>query len=418
MIGEIIAIGDELTSGRILNTTSYFAASQLFAAGHEVRAMITIGDDIERIGRTLQEVLSRSDFVIVTGGLGPTSDDMTNAAVSTALERPSRLYPEILRKIRQHGKGISGIAQTALEKLAWLPDGAHALHTEAKTAGYFLVHEGKPIFFLPGVPHEMKELLVETVLTRLSVWEGEEARRVRQKLYRVFGLSESEINRKLGHLEGRDARVRLGYYPVYPEVQVSLTVAARSGPEAEALFRQLDGQLTELLGTHLFAIGADTLAGVIGRQLLAKGQTIAIAESCTGGLVGQLLTKVPGSSAYFLGGVVAYSNALKERFLGVEPETLLRHGAVSPETARAMAEGIRCRTGADYALSVTGIAGPDGGSADKPVGTVYLGLAAPEKTYDFPCHFSGDRGQIQSISAYTALDLLRRRLLDYELITG
>jgi nicotinamide-nucleotide amidase len=259
---------------------------------------------------------------------------------------------------------------------------------------------------------------VETVLTRLSVWEGEEARRVRQKLYRVFGLSESEINRKLGHLEGRDARVRLGYYPVYPEVQVSLTVAARSGPEAEALFRQLDGQLTELLGTHLFAIGADTLAGVIGRQLLAKGQTIAIAESCTGGLVGQLLTKVPGSSAYFLGGVVAYSNALKERFLGVEPETLLRHGAVSPETARAMAEGIRCRTGADYALSVTGIAGPDGGSADKPVGTVYLGLAAPEKTYDFPCHFSGDRGQIQSISAYTALDLLRRRLLDYELITG
>lgn len=418
MIGEIIAIGDELTSGRILNTTSSFAAGQLFAAGHEVKAMITVGDDVEIIGRTLQESLRRADFVIVTGGLGPTTDDMTNEAVSTALERPSRLYPEILRKIRQHGRDRSEVVQASLEKLAWLPDGAHALHTEARTAGYFLVHDGKPIFFLPGVPHEMKELLLETVLTRLSVWVGEEAQKVRQKLYRVFGLAESEINRKLAHLERRDPRVRLGYYPVFPEVHVSLTVVAGSVQELEGLFQQYDRQVTELLGSHAFAGGDETLADVVGRLLLEKGQSLAIAESCSGGLLGHLLTKVPGSSGYFLGGVIAYSNALKERLLGVEREMLRRCGAVSPQVARAMAEGIRRQTGADYALAVTGIAGPGGGSAEKPVGTVCLALAAPEKTYDCPCLFRGDRWQIQNVSACTALDILRRRLLDYELIPG
>jgi nicotinamide-nucleotide amidase len=418
MIGEIIAIGDELTSGRILNTTSYFAAGQLFTAGHEVLAMTTVGDDVEVIGRTLQESLRRADFVIVTGGLGPTTDDMTNEAVSAALERPSRLYPEILHKIRKYGRDRSEVVQASLEKLAWLPDGAHALHTEAKTAGYFLVHDGKPIFFLPGVPYEMKELLLETVLTRLSVWEGEEAQKVCQKLYRVFGLTESEINRKLAHLERRDPRVRVGYYPVYPEVHVSLTVLADSGQELEGLFQQYDRQVTELLGTYAFAAGDDTLAGVVGRLLLQKGQALAVAESCSGGLIGHMLTKVPGSSGYFLGGVIAYSNALKERLLGVEHELLARHGAVSPQVARAMAEGIRRQTGADYALAVTGIAGPEGGTAAKPVGTVCLALAAPEKTHDFPCFFRGDRRQIQKISAYTALDVLRRRLLDYELIPG
>lgn len=418
MNGEIIAIGNELTSGRILNTTSYFAASQLFAAGHEVHAMITIGDDIELIGSTLQDSLRRSDFVIVTGGLGPTTDDMTNEAVSAALERPSRLYPEILEKIRKYGKKVPEVVQASLEKLAWLPDGAHALHTEAKTAGYFLVHDGKPIFFLPGVPHEMRELLLETVLTRLSVWEGEDAPSVHQKLYRLFGLSESEINQRLAHLEGRDPRVRLGYYPVFPEVHVSLTVVSRSEGEGQSLFGKLDKQISDLLGAPIFSTGDETIADVVGRLLMENGQTLAVAESCTGGLIGHMLTKIPGSSSYFLGGVVAYSNMLKERLLGVEHETLLGHGAVSSETARAMAEGLRRQTGADYALSVTGVAGPSGGSQEKPVGTVYFALAASEKTYDFLFHFSGDRWQIQNVSAYTALDILRRRLLDYELIPG
>lgn len=417
MIGEIIAVGDELTSGRILNTTSHFAASHLFAAGHEIVAMTTIGDDLEIIGNTLQQALNRAEFVVVTGGLGPTSDDMTNAAVSSALGRPSTFYPEIFKKIQEYGNSVPNGRNISLEKLAWLPAGAHALHTEAKTAGYFLVHEGKPVFFLPGVPREMKDLLIETVISRLAVWEGEELRHVRQKLYKVFGMAESEINRKLEHLENYDPRVKIGYYPVFPEVHVSLTATGGSKEEAKTVLQRYDKQIRSLLTTFVYGEDGDTLEQVIGAILTERGQTLAVAESCTGGLIGHKITQVAGSSAYFLGGAVAYSNSLKERFLGVSRETLIQFGAVSPETAIAMADGVRRVTAADYTISVTGIAGPSGGTADKPVGTVYVGLATPEKTHEFLYNFSGNRKQIQAQSCHAALDLLRRRLLDYELRT-
>jgi nicotinamide-nucleotide amidase len=411
MIGEIIAIGDELTSGRVQNTTSAFAAGQLFAAGHEILAMTTIGDDPELIGRTLQRALHRAEFVIVTGGLGSTSDDLTNAAVSSALDRPATFYPEIFKKIQVYGAGLPTGQQVSLEKLAWLPAGAHALHTEAKMAGYFLVQEGKPVFFLPGVPGEMKDLFLETVLTRLSVWEGEEVRQVRQRVYKVVGMPESEINRKLAHLEGRDPRVRIGYYPVFPEVHVSLTVTGVSAQEAEAVFKKNSDQVSALIGDCCYGTGEDTLEDVVGSLLVGRGQTVAVAESCTGGLISHTLSRVVGSSAYFLGGVVAYSNALKERLLGVNRETILRSGAVSGETAKAMAEGVRRLTAVDYALSVTGIAGPSGGTEDKPVGTVCFGLASPEKTQTFLFHFPGERLQVQALASQTALDLLRRHLL-------
>ena len=414
MLGEIIAIGDELTSGRVLNTTSHFAAGQLFAAGHEILAMTTIGDEPELIGRTLQRALQRADFVVVTGGLGPTTDDLTNAAVSSALARPATFYPEIFKKIQAYGKNLPTGQQLSLEKLAWLPAGAHALHTEAKMAGYFLVQDGKPIFFLPGVPQEMKDLLLETVITRLAVWEGEEVRQVRQRVYRVVGLPESEINRKLAHLEGRDPRVRIGYYPVFPEVHVSLTVTGGTSREAEAAMQKYAAQVAAALGDYCYGSGEDTLEEVVGALLIERGQTVAVAESCTGGLVGHTLTKTAGSSAYFFGGVVAYSDALKERLLGVNREIILRAGAVSAETARAMAEGMRRVTPVDHALAVTGIAGPAGGTEEKPVGTVYFGLASPDKTLTFLCHFSGDRGQVQARACQTALDLLRRHLLGLE----
>ncbi|MFZ5774107.1 MAG: CinA family nicotinamide mononucleotide deamidase-related protein [Thermodesulfobacteriota bacterium] len=407
MIGEIIAIGDELISGSVLNTTSHFAASQLFAAGHEVVAMTSIGDDAGLIGATLNQAMARADFVVVTGGLGPTSDDLTNEAVSSALNRPATFHPEILRKLKENGCDGSG-----LEKLAWLPQGAHSLHTEAMSAGYFLVQQGKPVFFLPGVPHEMKELLLETVITRLSVWEGDGGvRQVRRKLYKVTGLPESVINRKIGHLPERDPRVRVGYYPVFPEVQVSLTVTAASEREAEVALARADAQVTDLLGQAIYGFDGDTLEGVVGALLDSKGQTLAVAESCTGGLLGHTVTRAPGSSAYFLGGAVVYSNTLKERLLGVDREILLRHGAVSRETARAMADGVRRITAADYAVAITGIAGPSGGSAEKPVGTVCFGIAGPEKSQEFRFRFSGERWQVQAMAAHTGLDLLRRHLL-------
>lgn len=411
MLGEIIAIGDELTSGRVLNSTSRFAAAQLFASGHEIIAMTTIGDDGELIGRTLRLALERADFVVLTGGLGPTSDDLTNAAVATALDRPSTLYPEILRKIEVHARHLPGERRLAMEKLAWLPMGAHALHTEAKCAGYFLVQAGKPVFLLPGVPEEMEELLIETVITRLAVWEGEEVRQVRQKLFRITGLAESEVNHGLAHLEGRDSRLRIGYYPVFPEVHVSLTVNAPTSLEAEAVMAEYSARIKDILGEYCYTDGADPLEAVVGRLLGDSGLTVALAESCTGGLIAHRLTRVPGSSGHFIGGVVAYSNVLKENLLKVNPEIIARYGAVSGECAGEMAKGMRTLAGADLALAVSGIAGPEGGSEDKPVGTVWFALADQTGAATSLFCFAGDRHQVQAQAAQTGLDLLRRYLL-------
>jgi nicotinamide-nucleotide amidase len=408
--GEIIAIGDELISGRILNTTSYFAAGQLFAAGHEIAAMTTIGDDPVLIGKTLLTSLDRSEFVIVTGGLGATSDDLTNEAVMDALARPVTFYPEIMAQIRAGSKNAPENVRLSLEKLAWLPAGAHALKFDATMAGYFLVHEGKPIFFLPGVPHEMKELLVETVISRLAVWEGEEIRRVRQRLYRVAGLAETEINRRLASLEEADQQLKIGYYPVLSEVHVSLTVAGKDLEETERLFADSDRKIRMLLGKNLYGTDEESLEQVVGGVLAEKGWTLALAESCTGGRIAARLTEVAGSSAYFLGGVVAYSNALKMKALGVSESTLAQFGAVSGETARAMAGGVRRLSGADLGLAVTGIAGPSGGSSEKPVGTVYFGLASAAGTRDLRVVFRGNRWQVQEAATHQALDLLRLTL--------
>ncbi|ADH86584.1 CinA family nicotinamide mononucleotide deamidase-related protein [Desulfurivibrio alkaliphilus] len=411
MRGEIIAIGDELTTGRILNSTSCFAAARLFAAGYKVPVLTTISDDLELISENLLQALARSDFVIVTGGLGTTSDDLTNEAVSAALARPATLYPEILRKIQAHSEHLSPRARASLEKLAWLPDGAHALHSEAKSAGYFLVHQGKPVFFLPGVPHEMRELMVEAVLPRLAVWDGKPTRRVRQRVYRVSGPGEAEINQCLADLEARDERAKIGYYPVSPEVQVSLTISAASGAEADALLADFDGEIRRRLGQDIYGLEEESLEEVVGELCRQRNLRLAVAESCSGGLIAAAVTRVPGSSAYFLGGVVAYSNLLKEKLLGVAGETLAAHGAVSAEVATEMAAGVRRASGADIALSATGIAGPDGGSEEKPVGTVYIGLAAAGGVRAELFTFNGKRGQIQEATAHRALDLLRRYLL-------
>jgi len=424
MIGEIIAIGNELTSGRVLDTNSRFAAGQLFGAGHEIIAMATIGDSPEEIGRALKRAIARSDFVVVTGGLGATSDDLTNEAVALALKRPSVLFPEVLEKIRRCPAGQSATEMRLLEKLAWLPDGAEVLSPERRMAGYLLIHDHTPVFFLPGVPHEMQELLAERVIPRLALWQGESVRRVRQRVYKIFGRPEIEINRLVGHLEKASPRVRIGYYPVFPEVHLSLTVIdgppATPAPAPSAttsidttanLFDRLAAQIEAALGDCIFGRDEETLEGVVGCLLRTRAQTLALAESCTGGLIAGKLTALPGSSAYFSGGVVSYSNDLKEKFLGVGHQLLLAHGAVSGPVARAMAEGVRERAGVDLALSVTGIAGPGGGSAEKPVGTVYFGLATLERTLDFLYRFAGDRRQIREIAAATALDLLRRHLL-------
>ena len=411
MRGEIIAIGDELTSGRVLNTTSCLATRRLFAAGHQVLALTTIGDEPQLIGSTLKAALDRSEFVIVTGGLGPTNDDLTNEAVAEALDRPAALNHDVLAAITEKNSGRQageGSLLGMLEKLAWLPTGAVILKPGFEMAGHLIIHDNVPIFFLPGVPHEMKELLNDCVLDELAARDPRPPGPIWQELYRAFGLSETEINQRCLPLAAEIHGLAIGYYPVYPEIHVSLTLKTRDAERT----RQADAALREALGVHLFATGEDSMEAVVGELLRGKGKSLAVAESCTGGQVAASLTSITGSSEYFVGGVVAYSNELKEKFLGVETPTLEKHGAVSQPTARAMAIGIRNRTGADIGVSITGIAGPGGGSEEKPVGTVCFGLATASGASDFRCQFRGRRWQIQAMSTYQALDLVRRHLLD------
>jgi nicotinamide-nucleotide amidase len=410
MLGEIIAIGNELTSGRIANTTSSFAASHLFAAGYEIHAMHTIGDSPSLIGEVLKAAIGRVDFVVVTGGLGATDDDLTTEAVASALHRPTIPNLELLTQIRNHLDAISASPMNPLEKLAWLPQGAEALTIHARMSGYQLIHDNKPIFFLPGIPYQMQTLLVEQVLPRLATWNHGRHLVTFQRVYKIFGMGEAEINRRIVSLH-LDREILIGYYPVFPEVHLSLTVRSPIPARAVSLFEAACRAVEQCLGDDLFGHDQDGMADVTGRLLAAAGLRLATAESCTGGLIGHLITQVAGSSRYFLGGVIAYANSMKTHYLHVDESLLATHGAVSSEVALAMAAGIRIRSNADIAVSVTGIAGPDGGTIAKPVGTVFIGIATDVNTQTHRYHFTGTRRQIQEITATTALDLIRRYLL-------
>lgn len=406
---EIIAIGDELTSGRILNTTSSFAARHLFEAGYEIYAMNTIGDSPELIGEALQQALGRTDAVLVTGGLGSTDDDLTNEAVSKALNRPIKPHPEILASIRSHLEKITQNPVSSMEKLAWLPSGAEAFKPSSQMAGYQLIHEAKPIFFLPGVPSQMKQLLIEEVLPKLATWNKDSHLITYQRIFRIFNLPECEVNRRISSLDLGE--VDIGYYPVFPDVHLSLIVRDQASTNARRLFNSSCTAITTVLGDSIYGCDRDSMEKVVGSLLKNRNLTLALAESCTGGLICEKLTEVPGSSEYLLGGVVAYANEMKAKFLDVDKAIIHRYGAVSRQVAEAMARGIRQQSNSDLGLSVTGIAGPGGGSEEKPVGTVYIGLATEKESWVTKFLFTGKRRMIRETTAQSGLDLVRKYLL-------
>jgi nicotinamide-nucleotide amidase len=410
MKGEIIAIGNELTSGRIANTTSGFAARQLFEAGYEIYAMHTIGDTPSLIGEALKRAIDSVDFVIVTGGLGPTDDDLTNEAVSMALNRPKMPNPEILSLIRARLDEISDSPVSSLEKLAWLPIGAEALNPKGKMAGYQLIHNNKPIFFLPGIPQQMEQLLIDHVLPRLATWYPGPRLSTCRRLFKIFDMSEMEVNSRIASLNLAD-HVAIGYYPVFPEVHLSLILRDVQDNNPEVIFKNACAVVDGVLGDAVYGHDQENMELVVGTMLRQTTMTIALAESCTGGLIAHKITTIPGSSDYFLGGVTAYSNNMKTKYLHVDRDLIETQGAVSEGVAKAMAEGIRDETGADIGLSVTGIAGPDGGTSEKPVGLVFFGLATPENLQVLGFKFTGNRDQIQQITAFTGLNLVRKYLL-------
>ena len=404
---ELLSIGNELLLGETTDTNASWIARRLAGEGIAVRRVTTVGDDVGVIRDAMRDGLRRSGTVLCTGGLGPTPDDLTRHALAEVYG--SRIvvdegWMEVLRE-RYARRGIP--LPPANRVQAERPEAAVLLHNERGTAPG-LAMDGTPglTVVLPGVPHEMRALLDAAVLPLLHRrFPGTTS--IESRVLRTTGISEALVAENVADLVPELAPLVLAFLPQITGVDLRLTA-----PGAEAA-RQLDGgveRLRDRLGHHVYADGTDDLAVVVGRMLRERGMKLALAESCTGGLVARRMTDEAGASEYLLAGFVTYSNDAKQASLGVRPETLAMHGAVSELCAREMAEGARRITGADAGVAITGVAGPGGGSEDKPVGTVWLAVALPGGTVARHVVFPGDRGAIRERSAQAALDLLRRSL--------
>lgn len=405
---ELLVTGDELLSGAIADTNSAWLLNELVGLGVRALRITTVGDDVPEIAAAIRETASRADVVVVSGGLGPTADDLTAAVAADVAGVPLVTDEPTLKRILARWKARGRPAPPQVTKQAQVPQGAQVLENGEGTAPGFRLRIGRAdCWFFAGVPREFRHLCATHLFPVLSTRADRVIRRV---TLRCVGLAESEVDRLLAPLPDRFG-VRLGLRAVFPETHATLSIESTDPGSAEAKLDAARREALQRLGTHCYGSGGDPLAAVVGRLCAETGATLAVAESCTGGLLGAALTDVAGSSAWFLGGAVVYANEEKTRALGVPAALLATHGAVSEPVVRAMAEGIRTRTGATHALAITGIAGPGGGSADKPVGTVWIGLAAPDGTradlHRFAPH---SRERVREAAVSTAVDRLRRHL--------
>ncbi len=411
---EILTIGDELIEGRIVDTHSAWISDRLFVSGLQVARHTSVGDDPGAIREALCEASRCSDAVVVCGGLGPTNDDLTAQAAARAFGRPVVLYDEALEHARAIFAGMGRTMPPNNARQARLPEGATLLENRRGTATGFYIDEGRcRLYFLPGVPHELRAMFDRLVLPDMR--SRLEARLARIRSIKTFGLGESRIGMLLEDLGVRPpGRLRIQYRAAMPEVHVRLVLAgfAPGDPTGEAEMTRLERLVCDRLGHAVFTVGERGLPEVVLNLLEARGETVATAESCTGGLLASVLTSVPGASRTFLGSVVAYANAVKTGMLGVDGASIVRFGAVSEPVAGAMARGARKRLGSTWAMAITGIAGPSGGTAGKPVGTVYVAVDSGEGTVVEHRRFFGDRDRIRRFAAWAALDLLRRKRLN------
>jgi len=407
---EIITIGDELTSGRTADTNAAMIARELHAAGFSVQRITTVGDACGDISAVLRTCLPVTRFVIVTGGLGPTEDDRTAAAAAAAFNDTLALHPEALAMLREKLERRGRTMNAPQQKQAMLPSTCTLIANPVGTAcGFIMRHENRHYLFLPGVPAEARAM-TEFVTGYINEHAGRR-HAIMSITLRVFGLWESAIQEVLNYAPALPGDVCLGFYPHFPEVALRLT---GHGPDEAAVRDRLEQArrvIAEYLGGYIYAEGDISLMECIGKLLIDSGSTVAVAESCTGGLLSHLITGVPGSSVWFERGLVVYSNAAKTQLAGVGESLLTQHGAVSAPVAQALAQGIRKRSASTWGIGITGIAGPGGGAPEKPVGTVFFALDGPEGCRVQQRRFTGTRDQIKMLSAFTALDLLRRTLL-------
>ncbi len=410
MKAEIIAVGSELLKPDFQDTDSLFLTRRLDDLGLEVVGKAVVGDRKDEIRRAIGKAMESADLVVLTGGLGPTGDDLTRDAVAEALGRPLLFDPAILSRIEERFAFRGLPCPESNRRQAYVLSGAEVLANRNGTApGLWVEEAGKIIILLPGPPHELEGIFEEQVWPRL--WTRKKGATA-QRLLRTTGLTESEVEERVSDLYPDNGGLRLTVLASPGVIDLRVT-ALTDGSESEASEKAeaLAAELRRRLGSYLYSENEDPLEAVVGSLLLSRRLTLATAESCTGGLLGHRLTEVPGSSAYYLGGFIVYGNASKVRELGVPEELLESRGAVSMETAEAMARGARIRMEADLALGVTGIAGPGGGTREKPVGLVHIALAASEKVDVSTHRFLGRRGVFKFQSTQKALDILRRRLL-------
>lgn len=388
-----------------MNTNAAWLAERLTALGLEVSEQQTVDDEHARIVDALRTLSGRHRFVIVTGGLGPTSDDLTTAAAAAAMGVPLFRDAASLDAIQRRFATVNRTMTPSNEKQADFPEGATVLPNPIGTApGFAISLGGARLFFTPGVPAEMRRLYEDHIEPTLAPLVQ---RRTHQIRLRTFGAAESAIGENLRRLEQEEKLVTIGYRASFPEIEVKVLARGETEAEAEATAARVAERVRVTLGAIVFAEGEETYPTYVGRVLRGRGLSLAIAESCTGGLVGQLVTSVPGSSEYLLFDAVTYSNASKIAVLGVNEETIRGYGAVSLEVASAMADGARRIADADLAVAITGIAGPGGGTDEKPVGTVFLALARRDApTQAHAMKFGGDRERIRTLSAYHALRLV------------
>ncbi|HXW54742.1 MAG TPA: competence/damage-inducible protein A [Candidatus Cybelea sp.] len=407
MNAEIIAVGSELLTPFRLDTNSLFLTAELNQLGIRVIHKAVVGDSPEEMRSEFGQAIGRAELVISSGGLGPTDDDRTRDTVAELLGRKLRRDDAILQQIQERFRRFGRVMPEINTRQAMIPEGATILPNPRGTApGLWLEQDGRIVILLPGVPLELRALFESEVRPRLAKLDRRE--RLYTRDVRITGLTESEVEQRVSPL-----------YALYPATETTILASPQGiqlhprlwsddSPKAETLLDELVSRMGLALGENLYSTQGESLEEVVARILAENHATIAVAESCTGGMLAERLTNVPGSSSYFLGGVVCYSNELKTSLVGVPKELIEAKGAVSSEVALALADGIRRRTGAKIGVGITGIAGPTGGTAEKPVGLVHIGLAdergASEKAFRFP----GDRDRIRQYATQTALDMIRR----------
>lgn len=407
-----LSIGDELICGQLTDTNAGTIAAALLVEGLRVKQHLTVGDNEPDIMDALNELGRISDMLIVTGGLGPTFDDLTSRAAARATGRRLVINEDAKAHVRLlSGKLDSLIVCPLSDKQAMMPSKSSLIPNPNGTAcGFQLMHNGCFMFFMPGVPSEMIVMLRESVIPFI-LERVTHKRFIRTISLNVFGPGEPEVDALLQGIVKPEQGLSMGICVTFPWIRVTLRAEACNDAAAFELLMQAAGTVRERLKDYVFSAGDCSIDETVAELFRDNHLTLALAESCTGGLIAKRITDVPGSSGYFLESVVTYGNTTKMRLLGVSADLLDTKGAVSSECASAMAKGVRSAAGSDLGLAVTGIAGPDGGTDEKPVGTVFISLAAPDGCWTKRFQFHGSRDEIRSLTAWTALDWLRRYLL-------